>query len=323
METHRFRKCAVARLPDLEAWAVFAKVAETGSFTRAADELGLSKATVSKAVARLETRLGASLLNRTSRRLSLTESGREASASAGRILAEGEAIEARLTAQSHEPRGTVRLAAPMSFGIAHVAPLLPELLTRYRRMSVDLHLSDELVDLIGGGFDLALRIATLEDSSLRARKLCRVRRLLVGAPSYFDAQGAPRHPSEIEAHDCLGYAYLPTPERWRFHHASGEEVSVKPVGSLRVNNANAMLPMLLAGMGIGIQPEFLVSELLKAGRLQVAMPDWSMTPIALNIVSPFSAQRPARVGVVVDFLAERLSAAEWALGQGEEKVASG
>ena len=300
-------------LPDLEAWGIFAKIAETGSFARAATELKLSKPTVSKAVARLEERIGTALFNRTSRRLSLTESGRQAAAGAARLLAEGEAVEALATLQAVIPSGMVRMSAPMSFGVANLAPLLPELFAAYPNITIDLHLSDEIVDLIGGGFDLALRIAALPDSSLRARHVCRVRRVLVGAPAYFANREKPRSPRDLAQHDCLGYTYVPNPDRWRFLRASGEEEVATLRGPLRANNADALRPMLLAGLGLAVQPEFAVSEDLKAGLLEVLMPEWTMPPISVNLVTPPGRHRPARVAAVIEFLARRLAAAPWAL----------
>lgn len=286
----------MAKLPDFEAWAVFAVVADALSFARAADELGLSKATVSKAVARLEGRLGARLFHRTSRRL------------------------ARALDANGVPRGRVRLAAPMSFGVAHVAPVLPEFLAAHAQVSVDLHLSDALVDLVGGGFDLGLRIAALPDSSLRVRRLCGVRRSLVATPAYLERYGPPQHPEDLKARACLGYAYLPTPDRWPFTNAAGETVTIVPEGPLRANNADALAPALRAGLGLAVQPDFTIWEDLKSGRLERVMPDWQPPPIALNLVMPPGLPRPARVSALIAFLERTFSTAPWAQEEASPQI---
>jgi len=297
----------MSKLPDLEGLAIFAKVAELRSFVRAAEDLDLSKATVSKAIARLEQRLGARLLNRTSRRLALTDAGHALAERATRMLADGEAAESEALAQSAAPRGLVRLAAPMSFGLSAVAPLMPEFHALYPEVAVDLDLTDAVVDLIGGGFDVALRIAALPDSSLRARRLRNVSRYLVAAPAYLQRHGRPAHPRDLARHACLCYAYLPTPDVWRFVNEAGEDVQVRPSGPLRANNADALAPALFAGLGLAVQPDFVVGDAVIDGRLEVVMPDWAPPPIALHLIMPPGGPRPARVEALAGFLIERFS----------------
>jgi len=297
----------MSKLPDLEGLAIFAKIVEQRSFARAADELRLSKATVSKAIGRVEARLGTRLFNRTSRRLALTDAGQRLAERAARILAEGEAAESDALAQSATPRGLVRIAVPMSFGLTQVAPLLPEFLSAYPEISIDLHLSDAAIDLVGDGFDAALRIAALPDSSLLARRICGVERFLVAAPAYLARRGRPSHPLHLAEHACLGYAYLPNPDIWRFFNAAGEEAVVRPSGPLRANNGDALMPALIAGMGLAVQPDFIVRAALAEGRLEAVMTGWSLQPAALHLITPPGGPRPARIELLGDFLAKRLS----------------
>jgi len=219
----------MAKLPDFEALAIFAKVVELRSFAGAAGELALSKATVSKAVTRLEERLGARLFNRTSRRLALTDAGQRLSERAARLLADGEAAEDEALAQSTSPRGLVRLAVPMTFGSRRsrrccrnsCKPIRgldrPASERRHRRPDRE-------------GFDAGLRIARLPDSSLIARRLCAMPRYTVAAPSYLKRNGRPTHPMHLAQHKCFGYAYLSTPNVWHYMNAAGEQASVRPAG---------------------------------------------------------------------------------------------
>lgn len=303
-------------LPDLEALAIFAKVSELRSFAQAAGELKLSKATVSKAVSRLEARLGMRLFNRTSRKLALTDAGRTLVGRAAAMLAEGEAAESELLSQSSTPRGLVRLAVPMSFGVLYVAPLLPDFFRAYPDVSVDLHLSDAQVDIVGEGFDAAIRIASLPDSSLVARRLCGMPVHLLAAPSYIKARGRPKHPLQLADHLAFSYAYQQTQDTWRFRKKSGEVATVRPQGPLRTNNGEAMLPCLVAGIGIGILPEFIAGDAINSGKLEVLLPEWSLSASSVHWVMPPGGPKPQRVKVLEAFFVNRFARKDTKRGVG-------
>jgi DNA-binding transcriptional LysR family regulator len=297
----------MSKLPDFEALAIFAKVVELRSFAAAAGELALSKATVSKAVSRLEERLGARLFNRTSRRIALTDAGQRLSERATRLLADGEAAENEALSQSVTPRGLVRLAVPMTFGVKVVAPLLPAFLAQYPDVTIDLHLSDAMVDLIGEGFDAGLRIASLPDSSLVARRLCAAPRYTVAAPAYLEQYGRPTHPMHLAQHRCFAYTYLSTPDVWHYTNAAGEQASVRPGGPLRVNNGEALMPSLIAGLGIADLPEFIAGDAVASGELEVILKGWKQTEGSVHLVMPPGGPRPARVEVLAEFLAKHFA----------------
>lgn len=301
----------MSKLPDFEGLAMFAKVVEERSFAGAARAMGVSVATVSRAVSRLEERLGARLFNRTSRRLALTDFGHSLAERATRLYDEAEAAENAVREMSSRPRGLIRFAVPMSFGLRWVAPLLPDFFRLYPEISIDLHLSDAVVDLVGDGFDAALRVAVLPDSSLVARRLCGVSPVVLAAPGYLTRHGEPRHPRDLNGHHCLGYAYRRRQDIWHFTNSAGEEESVTPTGPLRVTNADALVPMLLDGLAIAELPEFMAAEHLADGTLTAILTDWSLPKGGLYFITPSARTRPAKVGVLADFLIERLSDPVW------------
>lgn len=294
------------KLPDFEAWAVFAAVVEHRSFSAAADALSVSKATVSKAISRLETRLGTTLFHRTSRRLTLTDSGRALAEHAQRILSEGEAAEEAAFESASAPAGLVRVAAPLTFGIKHLAPILADFLVAHPGIKIDLRLSDAFVDIVGDGIDIALRIAELPDSSLRARRLGPVTAHVIASPAYFDSHGRPRHPADLAGHACFTYTNTAGPDIWRFRKAGGEEASVRVDGPIRTDSGDAMLPALRAGLGVAILPGFIVDADIAAGRLEAVLADWTIGASALHLITPPGTLRPARVETLIEFLSDRL-----------------
>lgn len=300
------------RLPDLEAWAVFACVAEQGSFARAADVLHLSKPTVSKAVSRLEASLGTALLNRTSRQLSLTETGRRVLEHAHRLVSEAEAAEAVAREGTLRPAGVLRVAAPMTFGIQHLSPLLPEFLRLYPDIDLTIDFNDSVVDLVAEGYDVALRVSALADSSLKARKLCTVRRVLVATPDWIRKSGGIAQPHDLAHHKGFVYTNLSAPGTVRLKHAHQPEYVLSQNARLRANNAEAFLPTLYAGLGYGLFPEFMVWDGLKNGSLVPLLPEWQASSIAVYLVTPPTLLRPIRLTVFLDYLTQNFVKAPWA-----------
>jgi DNA-binding transcriptional LysR family regulator len=288
---------------DLEAWAAFLATAEEGSMSGAARALGVTRATVSKALSRLEARLGAPLFHRTTRRLSLSPLGAETLPAARGVLEAAAILEESAGSAAAEPRGRVRLAAPLDFGQRHVAPLLVPFVASHPGIELDLHLDDARVDIVGSGFDLVIRIGRLDDSSLRARRLCSVRLHLVAAPSLLDRHGTPAGPADLAALPCLLYAYQPDPRRWPL--AGGKAVRVS--GPLVANNGAALLPPLLAGLGAAQLPDFLVEDRLADGRLVRLLPGHDPEPLDAVLLSPPSPLRPARVRLLAEHLVRSLA----------------
>ncbi|MFE1598527.1 LysR family transcriptional regulator [Methylobacterium sp. ID0610] len=278
---------------------VFTRVATLGSFSAAGRALGLSPTGVTKHVAALEERLGTRLLHRSTRRLTLTEAGRGYLEACERILAEIDEAESAAGAEAEEPRGTLRLNVPLSFGVREIAPALTDFAAAHPGLRIDLGLNDRTVDLIEEGWDLAVRIGHLRESSLVARFLapCRVR--LCAAPAYLAAQGTPRRPEDLAGHNCLGYT-LASAEGWRF---GGRAYPVS--GNLRASNGDALLAAAIAGQGLIYQPTFIVSEALRDGRLVALDLGGEPAVLPIHALMPPGRRQPAKVRACVAFLAER------------------
>lgn len=294
-------------LDRITSMQVFVRVAALGSFSAAARALHLSQTMVTKHVAALEDRLGIKLLHRSTRRLVLTEGGRNYLSACERILAEIEEAEASASLDRIEPRGTLRLNVPLTFGFRHVVPALSEFSRLYPAVSVDLGLADRFVDLVEEGWDLAIRIGRLKDSSLVARKIAPCRTAVCAAPAYLEEHGTPRSLDDLSRHNCLGYT-LPSAvgaNRWVF--GPDGDIVVPVQGNLRANNGDALLAAALAGQGVIYQPTFLVGDSLRSGDLVRILDEYPTYDLAVHAVLPSGRQAPAKVRVFVEFLAERFA----------------
>lgn len=291
-------------LPALDDLLVFVAVAEEEGFSAAARRLGVSKSQASAAVARLEARMGVRLLHRTTRRLSLTEAGQAALPHAQQAALAARDAEQAATALLAAPRGVLRVNAPMSFGLLHVVPALGAFAQAYPEIRVDLVLDDRRLDLVEGGFDLAVRIGDLPDSSLVATPVGRNRNLLVASADYLARAGRPLEPAELARHAALVYSLSPTARDWSLARAQRRE-TVRVNGPLQANSSLALRQAALQGLGIVRIPWFVVGEDLAAGRLVQVLEDWELPGQGIHVLAASRAHLPPKVRVFTDFLRRR------------------
>jgi DNA-binding transcriptional LysR family regulator len=265
--------------------AVFVQVVDSGSFTAAAERLELSKAVVSKYVTRLENRLGARLLG----------------------LRELEEAEAEVSRLQGAPRGTLRINAPMSFGILHIAPAIPEFLQQYPDLNVDMNLDDRQLDLVEEGFDLAIRIAQLPDSTLVARRLGPCRHVVCGAPGYFRRHGIPRTPRDLRDHNAITFKYQDSAREWHFLAPDSTPVRVPVRGSIQMNNSLGLREALLQEVGITLTPTFVVGADIQTGRLEAVLKDYKTLELSIYAVFPQQRHLSPKVRAFVEFMAGRMA----------------
>jgi len=289
---------------------VFIAVVEAGSFVGAVDSTRLSKAAVSRHVDALEQRLGVRLLQRTTRRLSLTEEGRIFYQRAKEVLASLEDAEAEVTSHLQVASGLIRINAPVTFGILHLAPLWGSFLGKFPKVELEISLNDRVVDLVEEGYDLAIRIGTLHNSSLVSRRLASTRIRMCASPRYLECHGTPRQPKDLAGHPVLAYSHWAGGDEWRFDGPSGP-VNVRTRSQVYSNNGDTCRAIALAHGGIILQPSFMLAEDLRRGDLVELMPEYRCPELGIHAVYPTRKQLPSRVRQLVNFLIDAFSDVSW------------
>lgn len=290
------------------AMRVFTQVVESGSFAGAAARLSLSTSAVSRHVGDLEAHLQTRLLNRTTRRLSLTETGAAFHGRCVQLLQDLEEAELEAARAAVEPRGTIRVTSAVTFGIRHLAPEIARFLAAHPGVKFDVELSDRTVDLVDEGFDLAVRVGGTGGENLVARRLCDTRILPCASPAYLKAHGTPRTPEDLKAHNCFTYEYSTPRNAWRFFDRAGAERIVHVSGTLHSNNGDLSVEAAALGLGIAFEPAFIAGPDIRAGRLVPLLQDYLAPPLPIHAIYPTRRHLSAKVRVFVDFLAERFSA---------------
>jgi DNA-binding transcriptional LysR family regulator len=289
---------------------VFAAVVDAGSFVNAADALKMSKAAVSRHVAELEARLGVRLLNRTTRKLSLTDEGQTFHARCATLLADIAEAEAEITARSGHASGLLRINVPVTFGLMHLARLWPAFMAQHPKVELDITLADRLVDLVEEGFDMAVRIARLPSSSLISRKLASTRLVLCASPAYLAQNPALAHPRDITRHAVLAYTLLSTGDDWQFEGPEGPvAVRIKP--RLRSNSGDTCRAAALQDQGLILQPSFLIDAELRSGALTEVLPEYRALDLGIYAVYPSRRHVSPKVRLLIDYLAAALRTVHW------------
>ena len=289
----------------LTSMLVFTKVAKAGSFAAAAKELGLSRAMATKHVMQLENGLGIRLLNRTTRHLNLTEVGAVYLERCRQILDDMEEMELAVTRLQTEPRGLLKVSATPFFGSYHLIPAISAYMEVYPDVHVDLTLQTSYVDLIEEGFDLAIQLDDLQDSSLIARSLGTSQRVVCGSPAYFKKFGTPKSPEELRNHNCLVNLSLAPRDQWQFNIPGGETMTIKVQGTLQANVADALRIAALSGLGLVILPTYMVGQDIRKSRLQAILTEYVPAPLEIHAVYPHRKHLSAKVRTFVDFLHDR------------------
>lgn len=291
-------------MEDLQRMAVFARVVETKSFSAAARDLGVSKSVISKQVTRLEKSVGARLLNRTTRNMSLTEAGSVLYEHCARIMEELEEARLAVSRLHSEPRGILRISASVAFGTLHIAPALPAFLASHPDLTIDMAITDRYVDLADEGYDVAVRIAKDPGQNLVARKLAAVKRRICATPEYFARHGIPVTPHDLKRHNCLTYTYFNPQDPWRLQGPEGN-ISLAVSGNLRLNDDQALSEAVLGGLGVALLPTFIIGKDLQAGRLQSVLSDY--VPLERHIYAVYLSHRhlSPKVRAFIDFLLDR------------------
>lgn len=291
--------------------AVFARVVEEKGFSAAARRLGLSKSAVSKHVSHLEDEVGARLLHRTTRRLGLTDVGAAFYERCARIVAEVEEAELAISHLQSEPRGVLKVSAPTAFGSRYLAPAMAEFLASHPGLRADLTLDDRIVDLVDDGYDLAVRIGRLTDSSLMVRRLCPSTRFICAAPSYLERHGVPMTPQALAGRNCLLYSYQATGDTWHFRDLDGRDLPVQVHGNFHANSGEVLLEVARSGLGVTLLPGFIAAPDLAEGRLVEVLAPYREAPSTVNVVYPHNRHLSAKVRLFVDFLAARFAHEPW------------